>query len=166
MKEHPIYKDYFITEDGKVFSNKQGTLKELKPFVNSSGYLIVGIQVEKLVSKQKRVHRLVAETYIPNSDNLPQVDHIDENKKNNEVSNLQWVTHQRNSEKSKCKNIWIVQTPDNEILEVYNLNKYCRDNSLKFWSLYYTLPENREKHWKKHYKGHSLLKKVPINTKI
>jgi len=47
MKEHPIYKDYFITEDGKVFSNKQGTLKELKQFVNSSGYLNVGIQVEK-----------------------------------------------------------------------------------------------------------------------
>ena len=44
-----------------------------------------------------RIHRLVAETFIPNPDNLPEVNHKDENKLNNEASNLEWCTHKYNS---------------------------------------------------------------------
>lgn len=44
------------------------------------------------------VHRLIAETFLPNPENLPVVDHIDENKANNKVSNLRWCTHQQNRE--------------------------------------------------------------------
>lgn len=46
------------------------------------------------------IHRLVAEAYIPNPNNLPVVDHIDDNPFNNHVSNLQWVTIQQNVQKS------------------------------------------------------------------
>ena len=46
------------------------------------------------------IHRLVAEAYIPNPDNLPQVDHIDNNPYNNHVNNLQWITAQDNIKKS------------------------------------------------------------------
>lgn len=58
--------------------------------------------------KQHPVHRLVAIAFIPNPNNLPEVNHIDENKLNNDISNLEWVTHRENirhslTKKSKTK---------------------------------------------------------------
>lgn len=54
-------------------------------------------------SSHAAVHRLVAEAYIPNPNNLPVVDHIDDNPFNNQVSNLQWFTTQQNVHKSYNK---------------------------------------------------------------
>lgn len=48
------------------------------------------------VREHKKPHRLVAEAFIPNPDNLPEVDHIDTNKDNNRADNLRWCTHQEN----------------------------------------------------------------------
>jgi hypothetical protein len=63
---------------------------------NSKGYWRVGIQIN---GKQKHfaIHRLVAKAFIPNPDNLPQINHIDGNKNNNCVSNLEWCTAKYNS---------------------------------------------------------------------
>ena len=55
--------------------------------------------------KMCTVHRLVAEAYIPNPDNLPQVDHIDNDKNHNYINNLQWITNRDNNRKSKNKPI-------------------------------------------------------------
>ena len=81
--------DYIITKDGKVINKKKGNI--LKPQLNGKGYLRVSI------GKQlKFVHRLVAEKYIPNPNNLPQVNHKDGNKLNNCVDNLEWVSNKDN----------------------------------------------------------------------
>lgn len=81
--------DYEITKDGQII-NKY-TNHVLKPQPNSKGYLRVSIG-KKLVF----VHRLVAEKYIPNPNNLSQVNHKDGNKLNNNVNNLEWVSNLEN----------------------------------------------------------------------
>ena len=66
----------------------------LKP-CDAKGYLLVGIKINgKLV--KRGVHRLVAQTFVPNHDNLPEVNHKDCNRKNNNVDNLEWCTRQEN----------------------------------------------------------------------
>ena len=81
--------DYEITRDGEVINKHSG--RHVKPQNNGKGYYRVSIG-----GKLRFVHRLVATKYIPNPDNLPQVNHKDGNKHNNCVDNLEWVTNQQN----------------------------------------------------------------------
>ena len=95
---------YAITPEGEVWSYKRK--KFLTPYTSGNGYLKVHLFKDN-EEKQYYIHRLVAEAYIPNMDNLPQVDHINEDKTNNCVNNLQWITNKDNNRKSK--NIPILQ---------------------------------------------------------
>ena len=63
--------------------------------INDIGYPIV-VLTKGGESYWRRVHRILAEAFIPNPDNLPEVDHIDNNKANFDLSNLRWVTHRQN----------------------------------------------------------------------
>ena len=81
---------YQISNKGRVKSLYNGSERLLKSYDNGDGYLKV--QLYKNTAAQHRlVHRLVAEAFIPNSQNKPQVNHKDENKKNNCVENLEWI---------------------------------------------------------------------------
>jgi len=77
------HKGYFIGEDGSVF-------KKLKPWDNG-GYLNV-----KLQNKHYGVHQLVANAFIENTNNKSDVNHIDGNKHNNKIENLEWCTRKEN----------------------------------------------------------------------
>lgn len=85
IKDFPNYE---ITASGKVLSAYKNGV-ELIPRVNKGGYLYVNLYNEN-GRKTKKIHRLVAEAFIPNTDNLPQVNHKDGNKLNNHVENLEW----------------------------------------------------------------------------
>lgn len=85
-----------------VFRNGVTVIKRKKlisQIDHGNGYLYVSLRNGKH-RKNYYVHRLVAEAFIPNPDNLPIVDHIDFDKKNNVVSNLQWLTQKQNVERS------------------------------------------------------------------
>lgn len=99
MKPILDFKDYFITEDGKVISTKHGKTAELKAVVCSgTGYPLVTLVKEGNVRKNKRIHRLLAEAYIPNPLNKTHVNHKDGVKTNNHLSNLEWCTPQENAQ--------------------------------------------------------------------
>ena len=85
---------YGITTEGDVYSYKRK--KFLKPGVNGIGYLYVSLCKDGKI-KNYGVHRLAAEAYIPNPDNLPQVNHKDENKANNCLQNLEWCDSKYNN---------------------------------------------------------------------
>jgi len=85
--------NYFLSEDGKVI--REG--KEIKGEVSNCNYKRVMLY-DKSFSKRKKfsVHRMMAETYVPNPNNLPQVNHINGDKLNNHYSNLEWITPKQN----------------------------------------------------------------------
>lgn len=90
-----------VHSSGKVFSNG----KELNQLDNGAGYLAVIVARKKTSSgkigpKLEYVHRLVAKAFIPNPDNLPQVNHKDFDKSNNDVRNLEWISRADNIQHS------------------------------------------------------------------
>ena len=91
------YEKYFsVTKSGEIYSHR--TNKFLKLQLSRTGYLCFCTRFEGKNSKAclLKVHRLVAETYIKNIDNKPFVNHIDGNKLNNNVTNLEWCTASEN----------------------------------------------------------------------
>jgi len=91
------YENYIITKNGNVTNtNSNHTLKKQ---INNCGYYRVELS---RAGKQKKhfIHRLVAAAYIPNKDNLPQVNHINGDKLDNRVENLEWCTASQNHKHS------------------------------------------------------------------
>ena len=92
------YPNYSVTDDGRVFSlnyHRSGKKKELKPRLCHGYYKIMLCKDCK--EKNISIHRLVALAFIPNPYNLPQVNHKDENKQNNNVENLEWCDAKYNN---------------------------------------------------------------------
>lgn len=88
------FPNYDVDEFGVVRNIK--TNRVLHQHIDKDGYLRVAIYDKEHKQHRKLVHRLVAEAFIPNPDNLPQVNHKDGNKQNNSVDNLEWCTHSEN----------------------------------------------------------------------
>lgn len=84
---------YEISNQGRI--RNATTLKVLKTQISNSGYLRVAIRKEGK-SKQYSIHRLVAQYFVPNPLNKPEVNHKDENRLNNKADNLEWVTQKEN----------------------------------------------------------------------
>ena len=126
-KDIPGYEKYYMASTLGRIKSKDRVIKtvlkgkEIKyikrgrimtPCLNSGKYLGLPINTDKL-KKNENVHRLIAITFLPNPDNLPCVNHKDENKLNNCVDNLEWCTYQHN-------NVWKNRLAKS--LEMFNAN--------------------------------------------
>ena len=92
------YENYQVSNFGRIMSlnyGRTGKSKLLIPVENKYGYMVV-LFYKNGKRKMYRVHRLVAEIFLSNPNNLPQVNHKDENKKNNNADNLEWCTCEYN----------------------------------------------------------------------
>ena len=137
MKDIKNYEGlYAITSCGKVWSYRRK--KFLKPIPTKKGYLRVGLRKDK-ERRMVFIHRLVAEAYIPNPNNYDTVDHIDFDRTNNCVNNLQWMTRGENCRKRRdygpkpvrCIELNTIYTSASEAARCLNLDqssisKACR----------------------------------------
>ena len=98
-------KNYSVTEDGRIYSHSRvdrtGRLHKgrwIKLTVSQDGYYKVVLHLgQRGKSITRRVCRLVAEAFIPNPENKPCVNHLDGDKLNDSVNNLEWCTHKENT---------------------------------------------------------------------
>lgn len=144
-----IYENYEVSNLGKIRSlnyNRSGEVKELRLIVSEGGYLTVNLCKDGKY-KMYTVHRLVAFAFIPNDDseNKTDVNHIDEDKSNNTVENLEWCTKKQNinhgtrnervakalGKKIICVETGIVYESTREVerklgLEHSNISKCCK----------------------------------------
>lgn len=100
-KEIKEFERYQVSSRGNIkslnYGGHEGIEKILKPSISSSGYLTVSLYDNLGIPHTKAVHRLVAEAFIPNPENKPTVNHINQNPIDNNSDNLEWATYLENN---------------------------------------------------------------------
>lgn len=89
------FPDYLIYPDGRVWSKYY---KKFLKHKKDERYYRIGLLNDNRERKFKMIHRLIAEHYIPNPDNKPEIDHINRNSFDNRIENLRWVDRKENVE--------------------------------------------------------------------
>lgn len=101
LKDIPGYEGrYAITKDGRVFSRLSN--KWIKTWVNVNGYIDCSLSLNGK-SRNKRVHRLVALTYLSNPSNHPIINHKNSDRTDNNVENLEWCTYEYNAQEAVAR---------------------------------------------------------------
>ena len=95
MAQIANYSNYEIFEDGRIYNLKTNRWVSFSP--RNDGYSRVSLMDDTGIRKSCYVHRLVAMAYLPNPNNLPCINHKDENRSNNHVNNLEWCTYEYNN---------------------------------------------------------------------
>lgn len=121
---------YSATTDGRIYSERRK--KYLKPFNNGNGYFIVDLCKDGN-RKHYRVHRLVAQTFLENPNNLPCINHKDENRANNRVENLEYCTIEYNNQYGRhSKAVYCVEL-DKVFLSINAAARNFRIGTVGLW---------------------------------
>ncbi|SPP13284.1 HNH endonuclease [Pseudomonas phage GP100] len=142
--------NYVCHESGHILKKSgKGYLKE---HVDKDGYLRV-VTTCKGKTLNLLVHRVIYEAFVGPIPPGWTVDHIDDDKTNNHYKNLQVLTAEDNAIKGNAKH-WLVVNPEGQLVEVYNLRQFCRDNGLHQSHLYRVIKGHPKykahKGWRKH----------------
>ena len=135
MKQILRYPDYYITENAEIISKRCKKEKKLSQYIDKMGYFSVGLRSPNNKCKTERIHRLMIETYCnPPPDDMidPTVDHVNGNKLDNRVNNLQWLSNRDNAYKhgKKYEKTYTIQNRNGEIIVIKNLNRWCKENNI------------------------------------
>lgn len=148
---------YQVSNLGRVMSFKASNPKVLKHSKHHSGYLHI-----KLSKKHFSMHRLVALHFLDNPNNYEDVNHIDEDKTNNNVSNLEWCSTKynvnygtRTQRQIETMNIPIIATKDNEVIEFKSTKECASELGLIPTNITQALKKLNKNGTKKTLKGYS-----------
>lgn len=150
IKDFP---DYYATDTGDIYSRQDRwkRIRKLKPAKSPAGYLRVLLHKDGK-RFNKFVHRLVAETFIPNPENKPFINHLNGNKEDNRIQNLSWcstsenvkhsydVLHRKHSQpmlgrfgKDNKKSHIVLQLQDNKVINYfYGIGEANRKTGIQF----------------------------------
>ena len=143
---------YSISKDGRIFTlwNKNG-VKEIHAKQKRNGYMQVVLVDTNKKKYYKNVHRLVAETFIPNPESKQQVNHVNGNKKDNRVENLEWVSVQENMAhaysnglNTKAMKVSAINIQTKEECIFYSGRQAAREFGVKPKTLHYHLKKEDE----------------------
>ena len=135
LKGYEDFVGYSVSDDGRVYSHfkrhdtryiiTDKPYRELKHIIDGKGYHRVDLH-NMYKRANASVHRLVALAFIPNPNNYPQIDHIDCDKSNNNVSNLEWVTGQENHRRKMANGLNVAPKGERHYFRVrgYKENEY------------------------------------------
>lgn len=102
----PGFSDYFATKSGEIFSIKSGVLENKIFYQSKCGYCTVGLTPNGSgLQKRYKAHRIIAMTFLDNPKNLPIVNHINGNKQDNRLVNLEWVSPSRSTQHAYENNL-------------------------------------------------------------
>ena len=147
---------YFVNEFGDVFSYPKKTRKGIRKLLlnnHKQGYLLVDLCKDGKVKKYS-VHRLVANAFIENIENKEQVNHINGNKQDNRLENLEWATRSENQKHSIKTGLRSAKGEKNsqsklteiEVLKILNDKRIYKEISKDFKISIYTISDIKRGH--------------------
>ena len=113
-----VYTDKYLISDTGLVKHKR-TNRILKPDIGKYGYARVTLYKNNREHKKFLVHRLVASVFLDNINNLPEVNHLDKNKLNNNVNNLEWCTSSENTRHARGKAV-IMYNEDMQLIKEFS----------------------------------------------
>lgn len=121
--------NYIVYSDGRIYSVRRKIF--LKPFFDTNGYCRI-----TLYKKDYSVHRLVAEAFIPNPNNFPEVNHKNLNKTDNRIENLEWINSRNN-----VKHYYNQKNPNVQLIKNRYYVKIYHNKKQVYLGCYKTLEE-------------------------
>lgn len=132
------FSNYYINKKGVVI-NKKNNNKIVKIHKNANGYYVIHLYYSPKEKKHFQLHRLIGKYFLKDgekyyNDNKYVINHIDENRNNNNIDNLEWITYKNNTIHSIGRKVAKINKDTNEVIKIYNTITEAYEELNKPWS--------------------------------